>query len=86
MPTYFIKSAEKLISEDCILHFDNRLKEEIFTHHFLPQKEKTRVLLTCGASCPDAVVEEILRKTVSLFPQAKPVDQVIENWIQNQTL
>ena len=86
LPTYFIKSAEKLISEDCILHFDNRTKEEIFTHHFLPQKEKTRVLLTCGASCPDAVVEEILRKTVSLFPQAKPVDQVIENWIQNQAL
>jgi 4-hydroxy-3-methylbut-2-enyl diphosphate reductase len=86
LPTYFIKSAEKLISEDCILHFDNRLKEEIFTHHFLPQKEKTRVLLTCGASCPDAVVEEILRKTVSLFPQAQPVEAVIENWIQNQTL
>ena len=63
LPTYFIKSAEKMISEDCILHFDNKSKEEIFTHHFLPQKEKTRVLLTCGASCPDAVVEEILRKT-----------------------
>ncbi len=86
LPTYFIKSAEKLISEDCILHFDNETKEEIFTHQFLPKKEKTRVLLTCGASCPDAVVEEILRKTVSLFPQAKEVDEVIEEWVENQAL
>ena len=86
LPTYFIKSAEKLISEDCILHFDNVTKEEIFTHQFLPKKEKTRVLLTCGASCPDAVVEEILRKTVSLFPQAKEVDEVIEEWVENQAL
>jgi len=86
LPTYFIKSAEKLISEDCILHFDNKTKEEIFTHQFLPKKEKTRVLLTCGASCPDAVVEEILRKTVSLFPQAKQVDDVIEKWVENQTI
>jgi 4-hydroxy-3-methylbut-2-enyl diphosphate reductase len=86
LPTYFIKSAEKLISEDCILHFDNKTKEEIFTHQFLPKKEKTRVLLTCGASCPDAVVEEILRKTVSLFPQAKQVDEVIEKWVENQTI
>jgi 4-hydroxy-3-methylbut-2-enyl diphosphate reductase len=86
LPTYFIKSAEKLVSEDCVLHFDNRAKEEIFTHHFLPKKEKTRILLTCGASCPDAVVEEILRKTVSLFPDAKEVDEVIETWIENQAL
>jgi 4-hydroxy-3-methylbut-2-enyl diphosphate reductase len=86
LPTYFIKSAEKLVSEDCVLHFDNKAKEEIFTHHFLPNKEKTRILLTCGASCPDAVVEEILRKTVSLFPEANEVDKVIETWIENQAI
>jgi hypothetical protein len=32
------------------------------------------------------VVEEILRKTVSLFPQAKEVDEVIEEWVENQAL
>lgn len=81
LPTYFIKSADKIISDKQISHFDNSLKEEVLTKDFIPQKEKVRVLLTCGASCPDAVVEEILRKTVSLFPSAKSVDYVVDQWI-----
>jgi 4-hydroxy-3-methylbut-2-enyl diphosphate reductase len=81
LPTYFIKSAEKIISEKQIFHFDNVKKEEVLINEFIPQKEKVRVLLTCGASCPDAVVEDILRKTVSLFPSAKPVDQVVDQWV-----
>ncbi|TBH76007.1 4-hydroxy-3-methylbut-2-enyl diphosphate reductase [Aquirufa nivalisilvae] len=84
LPSYFIKSAEKLISEHEILHFDNKKKEEVFIQNFIPQKPKVRVLLTCGASCPDAVIEEILRKLVSFFPDAKNVDQVVENWSLEQ--
>ena len=81
LPTYFIKSAEKIISEKQIFHFDNVKKEEVLINEFIPQKEKVRVLLTCGASCPDAVVEDILRKTVSLFPSAKSVDLVVDHWV-----
>ncbi|CAM3878536.1 4-hydroxy-3-methylbut-2-enyl diphosphate reductase [Aquirufa aurantiipilula] len=80
LPSYFIKSAEKLISEQEILHFDNKKKEEVSIYGFIPQKPKVRVLLTCGASCPDAVIEEILRKLVSFFPEAKDVNEVVENW------
>lgn len=85
LPTYFIKSANEIISEYQISHFDNSTKEEILTNNFIPQKDKIRVLLTCGASCPDAVVEEILRKTISLFPLAKSVDQVVDAWAQQKT-
>jgi 4-hydroxy-3-methylbut-2-enyl diphosphate reductase len=81
LPTYFIKSADKIISENQIFHFDNVGKAEVLSDEFIPQKEKVRVLLTCGASCPDAVVEDILRKTVSLFPSAKSVDLVVDQWI-----
>ncbi|MHA8087583.1 4-hydroxy-3-methylbut-2-enyl diphosphate reductase [Aquirufa sp. Wall-65K1] len=84
LPSYFIKSAEKLISEKEILHFDNKKKEEIFIQGYIPQKTKVRVLLTCGASCPDAVIEEILRKLVSFFPDARDVDDVVENWALTQ--
>lgn len=80
LPSYFIKSAEKLISEQEILHFDNKKKEEVSIYGYISQKPKVRVLLTCGASCPDAVIEEILRKLVSFFPEAKDVDEVVENW------
>ena len=81
LPTYFIKSADKIISEKQIFHFDNVQKEEVLTDEFIPKKDKVRMLLTCGASCPDAVVEDILRKTVSLFPSAKSVDLVVDQWV-----
>ncbi|MFA9198663.1 MAG: 4-hydroxy-3-methylbut-2-enyl diphosphate reductase [Aquirufa sp.] len=83
LPTYFIKNAEKLISADQVLHFDNVVKEERVSTSFIPMKEKTRVLLTCGASCPDAVMEEILRKLVSFFPGAKDVEQVVNTNLQS---
>jgi 4-hydroxy-3-methylbut-2-enyl diphosphate reductase len=72
-----------LISGDQVLHFDNVAKEEKLTHSFIPSKEKVRVLLTCGASCPDAVMEEILRKLVSFFPGAKDVEEVVNTNLQS---
>jgi 4-hydroxy-3-methylbut-2-enyl diphosphate reductase len=83
LPTFFIKNAEKLISAEEVLHFENATKEENTTHNFIPAKEKVRVLLTCGASCPDAVMEEILRKLVSFFPGAKDVEEVVNTNLQS---
>jgi 4-hydroxy-3-methylbut-2-enyl diphosphate reductase len=83
LPTYFIKNAEKLISADEVLHFDNVAKEERTAASYIPKKEKTRILLTCGASCPDAVMEEILRKLISFFPGAKDVDEVVNTILQS---
>ena len=81
LPTYFISSVNKLISRDQILHFDNPSSLEQISTNFIPNKEKIRVLLTCGASCPDAVIEEIFRKLVSFFPDAKDVDFVVDQVI-----
>jgi 4-hydroxy-3-methylbut-2-enyl diphosphate reductase len=83
LPTYFIKNAEKLISAEEVLHFDNVAKEERIASSYIPAKEKTRILLTCGASCPDAVMEEILRKLISFFPGAKDVDEVVNTILQS---
>jgi len=83
LPTYFIKNAEKLISENQVLHFDNAVKQECMSFSFIPSKQKVRVLLTCGASCPDAVMEEILRRLVSFFPGASDVDEVVNTYLQS---
>ncbi|MEY2761756.1 MAG: 4-hydroxy-3-methylbut-2-enyl diphosphate reductase [Bacteroidota bacterium] len=83
LPTFFIKNAEKLISAEEVLHFENATKEENTTYNFIPVKDKVRVLLTCGASCPDAVMEEILRKLVSFFPGANDVDEVVNKNLQS---
>ena len=78
LPTYFIESEQKILSGNLIRHFDNHTKQEVVTETFMPGKRPVTVLLTCGASCPDAVVEGILLKLVSFFPDAQSVDKVME--------
>ncbi len=70
LPTYFINSQEKIISEKEILHYNLHIKKEIITGNFLPGNENLKILITSGASCPDAMVEEVINKLVSFFPTA----------------
>jgi len=67
LPAYFINSAEKILSKTAISHYDFRKKQELTTHDYLPEKSPVRVLMTSGASCPDAVVEEIIRKLAGFY-------------------
>ncbi|MDY0083678.1 MAG: 4-hydroxy-3-methylbut-2-enyl diphosphate reductase [Ignavibacteriaceae bacterium] len=77
--TYFISSEKKVLSGHEISHFNLNTRQEIQTNNFIPQKEAVTILLTSGASCPDAVVERVLRKIHSFFKGAKDVDQIIES-------
>jgi 4-hydroxy-3-methylbut-2-en-1-yl diphosphate reductase len=78
-PTYFISSAEEVISHKNIKHFDLNKHKTILTENYMPSKEKVNIILTSGASCPDAVVEAVLRKVHSFFPTANDVDDVISS-------
>jgi len=77
LPSYFISSEEKIISNKLIKHFDIHTKEEKESYNFIPDKKPVDIILTSGASCPDAVVESVLRKIHSFFNDAKPVDKVV---------
>ena len=68
LPTYFINSASEIESQDLIHHFDIHRKERVSSHSFLPEKEVVRIILTSGASCPDALVEEVMHKLLEFFP------------------
>ncbi len=74
LPTYFISSADKILTDNLISHFDLHTKTEKITKNFLPNKEQVTIMLTCGASCPDAVVESILLRLHSFFSDASSVD------------
>jgi 4-hydroxy-3-methylbut-2-en-1-yl diphosphate reductase len=67
LPTYFISSEEKILSADAILHYDIHQKSELLTKNFLTGKTPVTVLMTSGASCPDALVEGIIEKLKSFF-------------------
>ena len=67
LPTYFINNEDKILSHDDIMHFNFHKKEEVVTHGFLPTKEPARILITSGASCPDALVEGVIRKLAEIY-------------------
>lgn len=74
LSTYFISSADKILTDNLISHFDLHTKSEKITKDFLPDKEQITIMLTCGASCPDAVVESILLRLHSFFSDASVVN------------
>ena len=78
LPTYFINSEEKILSAKEILHHNFHTKEELLTVDFLPAKEPVRILLTSGASCPDALVEGVINKLVSFYPVTKTTEEITE--------
>jgi len=80
LPTYFINDEEKIISPTEIVHYNYRTKVEEITSYFLPNKQPVKILLTSGASCPDALVEGVIRKLVEIFPAAKSVEEVIKQF------
>ncbi len=71
LPTYFIEGPDKLISREEILHFDLRVHEEKLKTGWLSDKTPVRILITSGASCPDAIVETVINKLCSLFGELK---------------
>jgi len=81
LPTYFIESANKILSHQLIKHYNLHIKKEETTVNFIPEKEQVTIMLTCGASCPDAVIEGVLTRLLSFFSDAKPVEDVLEAYI-----
>lgn len=80
IPTYFINSAEKIISADDILHYNFHDKTESVTPHFLPSKDVVDILVTSGASCPDALVEEVINRIVSFFEVSKNTEDMVSDF------
>lgn len=83
LPTYFISSADKIISDELISHFNFHKHEELETKNYLPLgsiENPTRIILTSGASCPDAIVEDVLQKILSYYTGAKSLEEVVKNF------
>ena len=79
LPTYFVKSEEEILSKETIRHFKYNDKTTTETDGFLPNKEKLKVIITSGASCPDAVVDRVLQKLLSYFDNKISVEEALAN-------
>ena len=76
LPTYFIDSADNLISPTSIKQTNWRNKEESMVSNYLPLNKQTTILMTSGASCPDTVVEATIQKLASYYHAEAALEKI----------
>lgn len=76
LPTYFIKNATKMISGSLISHYDQHQKLEVETRDWLPAGKIT-VGITAGASCPNNLIEDTIKRLFEL--RGIPLPEVAAN-------
>ena len=76
-PTYFISSADQLEKES-VLHFDRLKEKTIQINDWLPYNHQPKIGLTSGASCPDAIMEDVIQKLIRIFEVEEELEAVIE--------
>ncbi len=80
LPSYFIDGADKILSKESISHCNWNTKEIQLTRNFLPERTPVKILITSGASCPDAVVEEVIKKIACFFVQENSMQKILEQF------
>ena len=80
LPTYFINSAEKIISSTQIKHFNFHTSTEEYTTNFIPIKTPVKILITSGASCPDALVEGVIEKLATYFTIKNSIEDLAKTF------
>lgn len=76
-PSYFISSADEIQSRGVIHHFDYPNHKHLVTEGWLPENEPVTIILTSGASCPDAMVEAVMMKVLGYFEGVRDVEAVV---------
>ena len=80
LPTYFIDDANKIIDENQIIKTNWKDKSEEIIENYLPAKNTVTILMTSGASCPDTVVESVIRKIAGYYNVEEALEEVIQFW------
>ncbi len=78
LPTYFLQGAKDIVSQSQINHFILHRQQVETTRNWLPEHRPLDIALTCGASCPDAIVDEVLLRVLSFFTQTRTMDEVLQ--------
>lgn len=81
LPTWFIRSAADIISAESLLHTDWRTQQELNVDGYLPtEKDPITILMTSGASCPDAIVESVISKLTACVPGCRQMSEILAEW------
>lgn len=81
LPTYFVRDAGEILSAERIRHFDITTKREMETENWLPASRPVDIVLTAGASCPDALLDDVIAKIAGWMEGSRSVDEVLEPFL-----
>lgn len=81
LTTYFIDGPEKLINANTLLNTNWRNKEQTIINNYLPTQQATTILMTSGASCPDTVVEAVIRQIADYYHVSAALEALEAKWI-----
>jgi 4-hydroxy-3-methylbut-2-enyl diphosphate reductase len=81
LPTYFIDDANKIIDQHKIERTNWQDKTVEIVEGYLPSKPTISILMTSGASCPDTVVEAVIKKIASFYNLTTNLDAQIKTWV-----
>ena len=82
LPTYFIDGPEKLIDANSLINTNWRNKEQTIVNNYLPTQQPTTILMTSGASCPDTVVEAVIRQIADYYHVSDALIALEAKWIK----
>ena len=65
VPTYFIKNAGEILSDEALRHFNLHEQREVLTENWLPAGA-VYIGITAGASCPNNLIDDTVRRLFQL--------------------
>ena len=77
LPTFYIDGVQKILSGKEIMHYNFQEHRQELMRDFLPGSEPVTVLITSGASCPDAVVEDVLRRLTEIVKGSLSIEEMV---------
>ncbi len=77
MPAYFVRDATEIVSPETIRHFDPQAKEIQVANGWLPSRRPLDIVLTAGASCPDALLDEVISKMIGWMEHVRAIEDVL---------
>jgi 4-hydroxy-3-methylbut-2-enyl diphosphate reductase len=80
-PSYFINNKENILSTSELQSYNIHSKEIELISNYLPTKERIDIILTSGASCPDAIVDEVIQKILFMNGITVDIESVINKLI-----
>lgn len=75
--TFYIKDETEIDATDQIHHFNMHNGEMETTANFLPNKRPLKLIITSGASCPDATVDRVIQKLAALTETELDIERAL---------